>query len=253
MKSAASAFIVLSHWVEKEKDKPPTEQSHFFLLGDSEFFEDWHSSSAHFMHFDLGQLWPWEFDYIKNSLTYVSSSSFSHQMVSNSLWYHRLQRARLPWDPQASLTTSQSLPKFTSTESVMPSNHLILCHPSLLLPSIFPSLRVFSSESTFCIKWPKYWKFSFSISPNSEYSGLISFKINRLIIKWVKVTQSCLTLCDALDYTVHGILQARILEWVAFPFSRGSSQPRDQTQVSHIAGRFFTSWATREAQEYWSG
>ena len=69
----------------------------------------------------------------------------------------------------------------------------------------------------------------------------------------VKVTQSCLTLCDPIDYTVHGILQARILEWVAFPFSRGSSQPRDQTQVSRIAGRFFTSRATKEAQEYWSG
>ena len=59
--------------------------------------------------------------------------------------------------------------------------------------------------------------------------------------------------CDPMDYTVHGILQARILEWVAFPFSKGSSQPGDQTQVFRIAGRFFTSWATREAQEYWSG
>ena len=68
----------------------------------------------------------------------------------------------------------------------------------------------------------------------------------------VKVAQSCLTLCDSMDL-VHGILQARMLEWVAFPFSRGSSQPRDQTQVSHIAGRFFTSWARREAKEYWSG
>ena len=66
-------------------------------------------------------------------------------------------------------------------------------------------------------------------------------------------TQSCPTLCDPMSYTVHGILQARILEWVTFPFSRGSSQPRDQTQVSLIAGRFFTRWATREAQEYWSG
>ena len=67
-----------------------------------------------------------------------------------------------------------------------------------------------------------------------------------------KVTQSCPTLCDAMDYTVHGILQARILEWVAFPLSRLSSQPRDRTQVSSIASGFF-SWATREAQEYWSG
>ena len=69
----------------------------------------------------------------------------------------------------------------------------------------------------------------------------------------MKVTQSPLTLCDPMDYTVHGILQARILEWVGFPFSRGSSQPRDSTQVSHIAGEFFTSWATSEAQESWSG
>jgi len=63
----------------------------------------------------------------------------------------------------------------------------------------------------------------------------------------------CPTLCDPVDYTVHGILQARILEWVAFPFSRASSPPRDRTQVFHIAGRLFTSWATRGAQEYWSG
>ena len=71
----------------------------------------------------------------------------------------------------------------------------------------------------------------------------------------VKVAQSCLTLCDPMDhkYRVHGILQARILEWVAFPFSRQSSQSRNQTQVSHIAGGFLTSWTTREAQEYWSG
>ena len=65
--------------------------------------------------------------------------------------------------------------------------------------------------------------------------------------EWVKVAQSCLTLCDPMDYTVHGILQARTLEWVAFPSSRGSSQARDQTQVSHIAGGFFTSWGIREA------
>ena len=74
-------------------------------------------------------------------------------------------------------------------------------------------------------------------------------------MKWnhtiVKVIQLCPTLCDPMDYAVHEILQARILDWVAFPFSRGSSQPRDGTQVSCIAGRFFTSWATREAQEYW--
>ena len=74
-------------------------------------------------------------------------------------------------------------------------------------------------------------------------------------MKWseMKVTHSCLTLCNVTDYRVHEFLQARILEWVAFPFSRESSQPRDRTQVSHIAGGFLTSWVTREAQEYWGG
>ena len=71
--------------------------------------------------------------------------------------------------------------------------------------------------------------------------------------EWVKVAQSCPTLCDPKNYTVHGILQVRILERVAVPFPRGSFQPTGWIQVSHIAGRFFTSWATREAQEYWSG
>ena len=84
-----------------------------------------------------------------------------------------------------------------------------------------------------------------------KYSKVLFFSLALCII--VKVAQMCLTLCDPMAYTVHGILQARILEWVAFPFSRGSSQPTDQTQVSHIAGGFFTSLATRETQEYWSG
>ena len=81
---------------------------------------------------------------------------------------------------QASLsfTISQSLLKLMPIESVMPSNHLILCHPLLLLPSIFPSIRVFSNESALHIRWPKYWSFSFSISPSKEYSGLIFFRIN---------------------------------------------------------------------------
>ena len=77
-----------------------------------------------------------------------------------------------------SFTVSQSLLKLLSIELVMPSNHLILCHPLLLLPSIFPSTRVFSNESAHLIRWPKYWSFSFSISPSSEYSGLISFRMD---------------------------------------------------------------------------
>ena len=86
-----------------------------------------------------------------------------------------------PWTAtcQASLsiTNSQSLLEFMPIELVMPSNHLILCNPFLLLPSIFPSIRVFSNESVLHIRWPKYWSFSFSISPSNEYSGLISFRI----------------------------------------------------------------------------
>ena len=88
----------------------------------------------------------------------------------------------IPWTAarQASLsiTSSRSLLKLTSIESVMPSNHLILCHPLLLPPSIFPRVRVFSNESVLRIRWPKYWSFSFSISPSNEYSGLISLRID---------------------------------------------------------------------------
>ena len=92
---------------------------------------------------------------------------------------------RNPKEPrQASLsfTISWSLLKLMSIESVMPSSHLILCRP-LLLPSIFPSIRVFSSESVLHIRWPKYWSFSFSISPSSEHSGLISFRVDCLILQ----------------------------------------------------------------------
>ena len=87
-----------------------------------------------------------------------------------------------PWTAacQASLsiTNSQSLPKLMSIESVMPSNHLILCHPLLLLPSVFSSIRVFSNESALRIRWPKYWSFSFNISPSNEHPRLISFRMD---------------------------------------------------------------------------
>ena len=100
-----------------------------------------------------------------------------------------------PWTPsttarQASLsiTDSRSLLKLMSIESVIPSNHLILCHFLLLLPSIFPSIRGFSSESVLHIRWPKYWSFSFNISPPNEYSGLISFKMDWLDLLAVQGT-----------------------------------------------------------------
>ena len=133
----------------------------------------------------------------------------------------------LPWN----------LLKLTSIQSMRLSDHLILCRPLLFLPSVFPSIRVFSNELALC------W---------------LRSKENRWKIKWspwllLEVAQSCLTLCNPTDcslpgFSIHGIFQASVLEWVATPFSWGSSQPRDQTRVSCIVGRRFTLWATREAQ-----
>ena len=105
-------------------------------------------------------------------------------MFSSVQSLSRVQLFAIPWTAacQASLsiTNSWSLLKLLSIESVMPFNHLILCCPLLVLPSIFPSTRVFSSESVLHIRWPRYWSFSFSISPSNEYSGLISFRIDCL-------------------------------------------------------------------------
>ena len=93
-----------------------------------------------------------------------------------------------PWTASLSFTISWSLLKLMPIDSVMPSNHLILCHPLLLPPSIFPSIRVFSSESVLCTRWTKYWSFSFSISPSNEYSGLISFSMDLLDLLAVQGT-----------------------------------------------------------------
>ena len=105
------------------------------------------------------------------------SVQFSHSVVSNSLRPHELQHS-----------SSRSPPKPMSIESVMPSNHFILCHPLLLLPSIFHSIRVFSNESALHIRWPKYWSFSFNISPSNEHAGLISFRMDWLDLLAVQGT-----------------------------------------------------------------
>ena len=111
---------------------------------------------------------------------------------------------------QASLsfTISQSLLKLTSTELVMPTNHLILCRPLLLLPSIFPNIRVFSNESALCIRWPKDYTFSFNISPSNEHSGLISFRMDWLDLLEVRGTLKSLP--------QHRISKASILRCSAF-------------------------------------
>ena len=107
---------------------------------------------------------------------------------------------------QASLsfTTSQSLFKLTSIELVMPSNHLILCHPLLLLPSIFPRIRVFSNESVLWIRWPKYWSFSFSTSLSNEYSKLVLFRIDWFDILAVQGTLKSLLQHHSLKASIHG-------------------------------------------------
>ena len=117
-----------------------------------------------------------------------------------------------PWTAarQASLsfTITWGLLKLMSVESVMPPNHLVICHPFLLLPSIFPSIRVFPNELAFHIRWPKYWSFSFSISPSNEYSGLISFRIDRFDLLAVQgILKSLLQ---------HHNLKASILQCSAF-------------------------------------
>ena len=106
--------------------------------------------------------------------------------------FRHVQLFATPWTaaPQASLsiTNSWSLLKLMFIESMMPSNHFILCCPLLLLPSILRSIRVFSNESVLCIRWPKYWSFSFSVSPSNEYSGFISFRVNWLDLLIVQET-----------------------------------------------------------------
>ena len=103
-------------------------------------------------------------------------SQFSHSVLSDSLWPHESQHAR----PPCPSPNSRSSLRLMSIKSMMPSSHLILCHPLLLLPPIPPSIRVFSSESTLRMRWPKYWSFSFSIIPSKEIPGLISFRMDWL-------------------------------------------------------------------------
>src|SRR5574341_846112 len=112
-----------------------------------------------------------------------SVSQFSRSVMCDSLRPHGLQHARPPYP----ITNSQSMIKLMSIESVMPSNHLILCRP-LLLPSIFPSMRGFSNESALHIKWSRYWSFSFNISPSNEHPGLISFRMDWLDLLAVQGT-----------------------------------------------------------------
>ena len=120
-------------------------------------------------------------EYFNFPLILVSVQSLSRVWLFVTAWTAARQAS-------LSITYSRSWLKLMSIESVMPSNHLILCHPLLLLPAIFPSIRVFSNESILRIRWPKYWSFSFSVSPFNEYSGLISFRMDWLALLAVQRT-----------------------------------------------------------------
>ena len=128
----------------------------------------------------------------RNKDTETLLACFPEMISSVSQFSRSVRPFATPWTAarQASLSiiNSQSLLKLMSVESVMPSNHLILCCPLLFLPSIFPNIRVFSKESVLCIRWPKYWSFSFSISPSNGYSGLIFFRMDWLDLFEVQAT-----------------------------------------------------------------
>ena len=125
-------------------------------------------------------IFPFPFKY-----QFSSVQSFSSVQLFVTPWTAACQASM-------SITNSWNLPKPMSIESMMPSNHLILCRPLPLLPSIFPSIRVFSNESALLIRWPKYWSFSFNISPSNEQPGLISFRVDWLDLLAVQETLMCL-------------------------------------------------------------
>ena len=133
------------------------------------------------------------------SVQFSSFQSFSHVWLFTTPWIAARQAS-------LSITNSRSSPKLMSIESVMPSSHLILCHPFLLLPPIPPSIKVYSNEPTLLMRWPKYWSFSFSISPSNEHPGLISFRMDWLHLFAVQGTLKSLQ---------HHISKASIL-WLSF-------------------------------------
>ena len=137
----------------------------------------------------------------KSNLQFSSVQSLSHVWLFVNPWTAACQAS-------LSITNSSSLLKLMSIELVMPSNHLILCRPLLLLPCFFSSIRIFSKESVLCIRWPRYWSFSFSISPFNEYSGLISFRMD-----WLEILAVQGTLKSLLQ---HHSSKTSILQCLAF-------------------------------------
>ena len=173
------AYIRLSLLMNISVNSPHMHQQYWhcldtgFLIPSLSLFISFFSS-FHIQHPGLGQQLP-------------ASVQFSSVQLLSHVWLFAT-----PWPAACpaslSITNSPSVPKVISIELVMPSNHLILCHPSLFPPSIFPSIRVFPNESALRIRWPKYWSFSFNISPSNEHSGLISFRMDWLDLLAVQGT-----------------------------------------------------------------
>ena len=149
----------------------------------------------------------WSVTALINPMLLCGPAEFWHPCYDSFSSVQSLSRVQLfatPWTAarQASLTitNSWSSPKLMSVESVLPSNHLILCRPLLLLPSTFPSFRIFSNESALRIRWPKYWSFSFSITPSKEHPGLIAFRMDWLDLLAVQGTLKSHKMIIALSY-----------------------------------------------------
>ena len=146
--------------------------------------------------------WEWGNCY---HLHYTWGSAVQFSSVQLLTHVQLLRPHGLQHQASLSITNSWSLPKLMSIESVMPSNNLVLCHPLLLPPSIFPSIRVFSDEPVLRMRWPKYWSFSFSINPSNEYSGLISFRMDWLDLLAVQWTpKSLLQYHSSKAWGIHG-------------------------------------------------
>ena len=173
----------------------------------------------------LSLLFPFSANFGFNLLLFSSRQSFSCVQLSATPWAAARQAF-------LSITNSQSLLNLMSIELVMPSNHLILCHP-LLLPSILPSVRVFSKESVLCIRWPKYWRFSFSISPSNECSGPISFRMDQLDLLAVQGTRKSLL--------QHHSSKASILQCSAF-FMVQLSHPYMTTEKTIALTQMHLCW-----------
>ena len=178
------------------------------------FFFFWHGQFSCFVMTRNLLLYRWESGFNGIELYWLCSVQFGHSVISDlaTLWTAELQAS-------FSITNSWSLLKHMSIELVMPSNHLILCCPLLLLPSIFANIRIFSNDSVLHIWWPKYWSFGFSISSSNEYSGLISFRMDWLDILAVQGTLKSIS-SSALSFLYGPTLKSIYDNWKTIALTR---------------------------------